>query len=157
MRRLLLPLALAAVAGCGEDDGPVPVHPVSGQLIYDGKPAAGVRVTFVPTDAPIPPRIPKYPSAVTDPGGKFRLTTYKDGDGAAEGTYQVVLDGTKQNNVDNVGSEETADQDIFRGWYDAMHSPLSAKVKAGTNDLPPYKIPKITRAAGESEGVPGRN
>lgn len=160
MQRLgftFLAAALAAV-GCSQTaPQPVEVHPVSGQILYDGKPAAGVRVTFVPIDAPSPPRVPNYPHAVTDAEGKFRLTTAAPDDGAAAGGYQIVLDGSKQNNAENVGSEESADTDLFKGWYDAMHSTLTAKVKPGANELPVLKLPKVTQPAGVSEGVPGRN
>src|SRR6478736_1752146 len=78
------------LAGCGAT-GPVRCHPVSGQVTYDGKPAAGVRVYLMPTSAPMVPVIPANPHAVTGPDGRFKLSTYADGDGAPEGGYQVVM------------------------------------------------------------------
>jgi hypothetical protein len=156
----LMLVAAAAAAGCGEpaaETGPVEVVPVTGQVIYDGKPAAGVRVTLVPMDAPNLPRIPQYANGVTDAEGKFKLTTYAKDDGAPEGGYQVVLDGSKPHDVNNVGDEESEDTDLFKGWYDAMHSNLKVRIAKGKGDLPPFKIAKVTKPAGMSEGIPGRN
>lgn len=157
---LLICFSLIGFAGCdagSSDTGPVAVQPVTGQILYDGKPAVNVRVTLVPIDAPSPPRIPQYPHGMTDAEGKFQLTTYAANDGAPEGGYQVVLDSTKANNVENVGSEEGGDADLFKGWFDTMHSNLSVRIKMGVADIPAFKIAKITKPAGMSEGVPGRN
>lgn len=158
---ILLSLLTGALAGCdggsSSPTGPVAVQPITGQVIYDGKPAANVRVTLVPIDAPSPPRIPQYPNGTTDAEGKFHLTTYAANDGAPEGGYQVVLDSTKRNNVDNLGSEDGLDADLFKGWYDTMHSQLNVRVKLGVAEIPAFKIAKITKPAGMSEGVPGRN
>lgn len=155
----LLMAAALGLTGCGgDDDGPVVVYPVSGQVIYDGKPAVGVRVTFFPTEAPTRPRIPQNPSGVTDKDGRFKLTTYLPDDGAAAGSYKVLISSDSSHDVNDVGSERSQDEDMFRGWYDVAHSPLTATVTAEkSNDQPAYKIPKISRAAGEAEGVPGRN
>jgi hypothetical protein len=81
----LLILIVLAASGCGKA-GRVPTYPVHGQILYDGKPAAGVMVFFYPTGAPGVPEIPGNPHGETGPDGRFTLTTYKDGDGAAEGT-----------------------------------------------------------------------
>src|SRR5258707_15875435 len=84
VRGIFLALALSALAGCGAT-GPVRCHPVSGQVTYDGKPAAGVRVYLMPTSAPMVPVIPANPHAVTGADGRFKVSTYADGDGAPEG------------------------------------------------------------------------
>lgn len=152
---------LVGLAGCGESGapstGPVDVVPVTGQVIYDGAPAVGIRVTLVPIDAPSPPQIPQYAHGITDAQGRFKLTTYVADDGVPEGGYQVVLNGTKSNNVDNVGQEESDDADLFKGWFDAMHSNLNVRIVKGQSEIPAIKIPKITKAAGLSQGIPGRN
>src|SRR5215208_2481339 len=92
LSRLLVPAALLLAAGCGSSDGGAVVpHPVAGRVMYDGKPAVGVVVTLLPTDAPMVPRIPQNPHAVTGPDGRFAISTFAEGDGAAEGGYQVIL------------------------------------------------------------------
>lgn len=156
---LTLAVCTIAMAGCGGSDetGPVEVVPVTGQIIYDGKPAAGVRVVLVPIDAPSPPRIPQFANGMTDAEGKFKLTTYTPGDGAPEGGYQVVLNGTKKSEKENDGIEAEDDTDLFQNWFDTMHSNLKVRIAKGKGDLPPFKIAKITKPAGMSEGIPGRN
>ena len=84
----LLPVAVLVVCGCESEPGPVPVYPVSGQVLYAGKPAAGVHVYF---NAAGGTPTPVNPHAVTGPDGKFTLSTYADEDGAPEGSYQVLM------------------------------------------------------------------
>jgi len=146
--------------GCvpSEDLSPPTVYPVKGQVIYNGKPAVGVEVTLFPNDAPMIPRIPANPRGVTDAEGNFTITTFKDGDGAAEGGYQVLLryPKPKKDGTEEV-LEETTENDQFLGWYDAMHSTLTVRIKPQPNVLEPFKIPQISRPPEASQGVPGRN
>lgn len=153
MRRFFPPLALAlaVLAGCGPA-APVACHPAHGQIFYDGKPAAGVRVYLMPTSAPMPPAVPTNPSAVTDADGRFDLSTRGNKDGAAEGGYQIVLSWP-----DPSAGREEDESDRLMGWYDAAHSRLSAHIKAGTNELPAIRLPAVTQPPRPSEGVPGRN
>ncbi len=146
---------LVVLAGCGQNSAEeIKFYPVTGQIIYDGKPMAGVRVMLLPVNAPSPPQVPAFPSAVTDSEGKFRLASGAAGEGAAPGGYQVILDSTPSN-VAETGNEDA--EDIFKGWFDAMHSNLKVQIKPEANAIAPFKIAKITKPAGESEGVPGRN
>jgi hypothetical protein len=153
VRRLtyLLP-ALALALGCTEAKGPVRVHPITGKVLYDGKPAAGVQVFFMPTSAPMPPDIPMNPRGVTDDAGNFSLSTFGNGDGAADGGYQVILLWPPE---EKEGVEE--DGDRLMGWYDARHTKLSVHLKAEDNALPPFKLPAVNGPPPAVEGVPGRN
>ncbi|HVK17040.1 MAG TPA: hypothetical protein VM533_08825 [Fimbriiglobus sp.] len=146
----LLPVAVLVVCGCESEPGPVPVYPVSGQVLYAGKPAAGVHVYF---NAAGGTPTPVNPHAVTGPDGKFTLSTYADGDGAPEGSYQVLM--TWPPEVPE--GAEPPDTDRLQGWYGMAHSKLTAQVKAGENTLPPFQLPAVSRPAGEIEGIPGRN
>jgi hypothetical protein len=150
LTRLLPALALVVALGCGK--AKIAVHPVSGQVVYDGKPAAGVRVFLLPTSAPTVPDIPSNPHGVTEGDGRFTLTTFAAGDGAAEGGYQVILfwppDGP---------TEEEHDVDRLYGWYDGVHSRLSVRVQPGDNSLAPFNLPAVSGPPAVSEGVPGRN
>ena len=93
MRRfaILIPAATLLAIGCSGSDNAVVPHPVSGKVVYDGRPAVGVEVTLIPGDAPMVPRIPRNPHGVTGLDGRFAITTFTEGDGAAEGGYQIVL------------------------------------------------------------------
>jgi len=156
--RVVLPLSVCALllaVGCGKEKGPVPVHPVSGKIVYGGKPAAGVRVFLYPTSAPIVPEIPKNPSGVTGSDGRFAISTYEADDGAAEGGYQIVLLWPPP--PDKSGDTEESDTDRLLGWYDAAHSRLTAQIKSGANDLKTISLSPVSSAPAASEGVPGRN
>jgi hypothetical protein len=155
---LLIPAALVC-AGCTSDNpenAAVVPHPIAGKVMYDGKPAAGVVVTLIPSDAPMVPRIPRNPHGVTGSDGRFSITTFTDGDGAAEGGYQVVLTWPGETD-ENAEGEAKQDVDRLKGWYDGTHSTLSVRVKAGPNELPTYNLPKVVGPPPVSQGVPGRN
>ena len=75
---LVLSLLVLTSLGCGS--GRRPVSPVTGQVIFQKKPAAGASVVFHPvaTDADLQ-RL--RPNGTTDREGRFRLTTYQPDDG----------------------------------------------------------------------------
>ena len=154
MRRVvaLLGVAVVALAGCGKPEK-VPVHPVSGRIFYDGKPAAGVHVFLYPTAAPGVPEIPANPHGMTGPDGRFTIGTYAEGDGAAEGSYQVVLIWPAETDTD---VEEPEDR--LLGWYTVARSTLTATVPAGGTELELFKLPARKAPPAESGGgIPGRN
>lgn len=156
MRRLLGMMAVAAaVAGCDRPTK-VPTHPVRGQVFYDGKPAAGVQVYLFPTVAPMVPDIPTNPHGVTGPDGRFALGTYGEDDGAAEGSYQVVLYWPISESEG--GDHNESNQDRLLGWYTVARSKLTAEVPAGGVELPPFKLPVMKAPPTETgTGIPGRN
>lgn len=156
MVRLIVSCPLAALAlafaGCAESKVQPAAHPVSGQVNYDGRPAAGVHVYLIPTSAPMVPEIPSNPHGVTGPDGRFTLTTYAAGDGAPEGGYQVVLLWPAE-----TAEDEEEGEDRLLGWYDAVHSQLTADVKPGGNELKPFNLPAVKGAPEAVQGVPGKN
>jgi hypothetical protein len=87
-RIALIVLAAPAAGGCSakhyQDQRPKLV-PAGGVVRYNGKPLDGAHVTFTNTAA----GISAY--AVTDAEGKFTLTTFEPGDGAAPGHYQITV------------------------------------------------------------------
>jgi hypothetical protein len=82
-------LALVAlVPGCG--DGRKPVFPVRGQVLdTKEQPAAGAVVIFHPVAADSQDLA--KPVGRVGEDGRFRLTTYKDGDGAPAGDYTITI------------------------------------------------------------------
>ncbi len=151
---LVLTAILPIFAGCGQD-GPqwkIDPQPVSGQVLYDGKPAAGVNVGLMPIDAPMPPAIPSNPRAVTDANGSFKISTFKEGDGACEGKYQVLMN-WPQKSAEN--AEDTTDK--LLGWYDGANSQIYVKIEKGSNTIPTIKCPARTTSPAQSKGIPGRN
>jgi hypothetical protein len=150
----MLPLVALVITGCGPTDPPKAVgpQPVSGQVVYDGKPAAGVNVYLFPTDAPTPPAIPRNPTGVTGEDGRFVIGTFGKDDGASPGDYMVLLDWPQSSKTD-----EEMSTDKLLGWYDAKHTTFTLKVKEGGMTIPPYKLPPHTTPPPEVAGIPGRN
>lgn len=74
------------MSGCWGSSGPQRV-PVSGTVEYNGNPLTQGNVVFVPV-------VPSegYPAHGTiGPDGRFKLTTFDDGDGAVPGDYKVTV------------------------------------------------------------------
>lgn len=155
-RVFLLPAAaLLAAVGCSRPPEPVKVYPVRGQVVYNGKPAAGVRVVLFPTGATYDGEIPANPHGETGPDGRFTLTTYADGDGAPEGGYRVVLQWPPD--VTDGDGEEEGEEDRLLGWYSVVNTQLTADIKPGENELPPFKLPAKQVPPEQAEGIPGMN
>ncbi|MBP3953749.1 hypothetical protein J8F10_00340 [Gemmata sp. G18] len=124
--------ALTTLIGCGGREGP-PLYPVSGIVRVNGQPAERVTVNFQRTD-PAATGNAAHPSGVTDADGRFRMSTNKEGDGAAEGEYVVTF--TWQSDPD---SEKAAD--LFSGKYRAPKtSKFRAKVGTGPTELEPFEL-----------------
>lgn len=147
-------LCFGIAVGCSPKQEKIETFPVSGQVIYDGQPAAGVQVFLYPMGAPAVPLVPVQPHGTTDSEGRFKLSTYGEDDGAAAGSYRVVLFWPKEPKED----EEESDEDRLLGWYTAIHSKIMLDVKPGENTVPPLKLPvrKVAAKVG-GEGIPGRN
>lgn len=84
-------LTVGLFAGCSPTDEDQwtkqrpPVVPVTGTVLYQGTPVEGASVTMMNADTST------GGSGLTDAEGRFRLTTFKDGDGAAPGMQQVII------------------------------------------------------------------
>jgi len=152
----LLSLLLLGIGCKASKPSELDCHPVSGQVIYDGRPAQGVQVFLMPTDAPTVPQIPANPHGVTGSDGRFTLETFGNSDGAPVGGYRVVLVWPKKTDTTSEDSEEK-DVDRLQGWYDSLHSRVTFRVNEGPNEIPVIRIAAITKPAGHSEGIPGRN
>ena len=78
----LLGVAIVVAAGCR--GGRLPVAPVQGKVLYRGNPLQFGGVMFQPNVGP-----PAKGKISSD--GTFRLTTYREGDGAVVGTHRVRI------------------------------------------------------------------
>src|SRR6059036_3365552 len=90
----LLAALLLNIGACGGSNqskaNRKPVHPVRGQLLVGGKPAAGAFVFFVPVNEPPEPTDPRPRSTVSS-DGSFDVSMYGDRDGAPAGEYTVIV------------------------------------------------------------------
>ena len=83
-------LGLVLLAGCNRTPAEwLPVFPVEGQVLLEGRPMPGALVIFHPQGGG--PKAPR-PTAHADKDGKFRLTTYTKQDGAPAGPYSVTVE-----------------------------------------------------------------
>jgi hypothetical protein len=126
---------LTASAGCGRPTPPW--GPVSGQVLYLGKPAQHVVVLFSN------PGIGVEMTAVTDEQGQFRLATAKV-PGLPTGEYRVAvfpalydqpIDGMMFPKPDKSKPGMTLAPDIPLLYRDVATSGLTAQVTTGHNDF----------------------
>lgn len=112
------------------------VCPVTGTVLYQGKPAEWAQVTFVSLIANDSKK-PK-PGGTVGPDGTFRLSTYASYDGAPPGNYAVlVVLPSPSEKVDG----ENAGPDLLKGRYaNPKTTPLRAEIKEGSNELPPFNV-----------------
>lgn len=86
-RRLALPLALAALAGCGDAEDRIPLVPVGGKVTRDGAFMADASVAFHPA----PGNSYQTPGGgKTDSSGMFSIR-FRNRDGLAVGHYKVII------------------------------------------------------------------
>lgn len=147
---LVLLLTALTLNGCGDgaDVGRQPVFPVTGTVTMHGAPLADATVAFAPQAG--------QPTAVgrTDAQGKFKLTSYEYGDGAAAGSFRVVISKTAASpaaaSLDS-GDHEAAEEAVSAHdaaseagnemipvqYTSSADTPFAVEVKAdGPNDFP---------------------
>ena len=130
----------ATSPGCGRSSPDrVEVFPVSGKLLFEGKPAAGAWVFLHPQNEEIAAR-PK--GAVVDDDGTFAVGTYELDDGAPAGNYKVTVEWRRP-----IGGASTSDQDevppnvLPSAYANPATTPVRVTVEAGENEIPPIAIP----------------
>ena len=127
-----------AVAGCSGTISAPKTTPVKGSVLYRGKPAAGVRVTFHPQFRS--GAVQFTPSGLTDKDGVFTLSTAAAGDGAPVGEYVVTFD-LPQVESDRANSGIEVEVDAWKGKYsDPAASTWKVRVEKGDNELAPFRL-----------------
>lgn len=147
-------LAAVFVLGCSGGEGAgkkTTVYVVKGKVTYMGNPLIGASVSFSPQG--------KQPAAVgrTNDDGEFSLTTYRAGDGAAEGEYKVMITMTESEAATEAPAAHGTDAGKDYGgssahgakkgrassnilpaiFSDAQKTPLTVKVEpSGKNEFP---------------------
>ena len=72
-------LGIGACGGSRTDENRKPVHPVRGKVTWQGKPAKGAFVLYVPVNEPAEAVDPR-PRAEAGEDGSFTLSTYGEND-----------------------------------------------------------------------------
>jgi hypothetical protein len=88
---LIAPLSVVLPIGCTSKGQPAAPHlvPVSGRVVYKGKPVPMVAVAFLPDESKGSQGF--QASGATKADGTFTLQTHPHGPGAAPGRYTVTL------------------------------------------------------------------
>lgn len=124
-------LLLLTAAGC--DKGP-PVAPVSGKVLYNGAPLPFGSVMFQPSAG-------QPAGGAIEPDGSFRLSTFREYDGALIGTHQVRIScytsqSPSQKNKKSAGEASVGQLLIPANYTFADQSGLTATVPAeGATDI----------------------
>lgn len=133
---LLVPIWIVA-AGCGKPEGPEYAK-VTGTVTVDGKPAAGVNVTFHP-DATKGTKGP-VSAATTDDQGKFVLHGPGGKEGAVVGWYKVTVECPPDPGMfsspsgpteEKSGPPKPKDCNVPKKYADITKTDLTFEVKAG--------------------------
>ncbi|MEM6777088.1 MAG: hypothetical protein AAF670_05490 [Planctomycetota bacterium] len=127
----LATLLLWWIPGCSPTQG-APKFPVTGTVLVNGEPAAGMIVRFhgagqglVGQDA--------QPAAVTDENGVFELSSFGDGDGAAAAKYKVTFYWPT--------NPILASEDRLQGRFSqAALSEIDVLIDAEATTLPPFEL-----------------
>ncbi len=124
---LLLSVGLTS---CGDEDGRVPVYPVTGTLTINGQPAEGVSLRLFATD--LNNSAPR-PSAITKAGGKLVISTYNTGDGAPAGEYKVTVQWPTR--VQAFGRVENGPDRLGGKYAEQANAPLTLTVEEGPTNV----------------------
>jgi hypothetical protein len=129
---VLLSAVCTLAVGCGRRD----MGPVSGTVTYQGKPVPDAVVKYM---------APSRPTAVgrTDAAGRYKLTTFRKGDGAYGGSHRVVAIPWMESWIELADDAQTGRKpppvlprpDIPERCRQPGESPLKAEVVAGKNNV----------------------
>jgi hypothetical protein len=131
--RLVPAVAALLIASC--TGGGPKLHPVRGTVLYLDQPAEGAIVVFQPAnstaDSPMP-------SGTVGADGTFTLRTQPHGNGAPAGDYVVLVTWFPPNSRE----QENPKNKLPPKYASPTESPLRATVKAGSNELEPFRLTK---------------
>ena len=116
----LLILPLLILGGCGK--GRTPCVPVSGRVLLDGKPVPQGFIRVIPANG-------RPATGTLDADGRFRLTTFDDGDGCIRGTHAVEV--IARQRISPTQSRWLAP----RRYFDAATSGITVTVDKATDAL----------------------
>ena len=136
-RGMLLAVFAGLVSGCGQSEPErVAVQPVTGQVTFQGKPAAGAFVVFhsKAEKGKFPP-----PTAQVDKQGNFTLGTYSRDDGAPVGEYAVTV--VLRKSIEKDGEFEQGPNLLPPQYSKPATTKLNIRIADGANSVPL----KITR------------
>ncbi len=94
-------VSMAGIAGCRSGDRMVPAF---GRVTHQGRPVPDAILRFVPPKG-------QMAAAGTDASGRYRVTTFRPGDGLRAGHYKVVITPW----IPGIGADQTLPAQPFSG------------------------------------------
>ena len=123
------------MCGCGapHEERP-PLHPATGTLTINGKPAEGALLVFHPAAGREFDARGTRPRATVEADGTFEVTTYQSGDGAPAGDYRVAIlwfaDPDSSSPWDRLGNR----------YANPDRTDIRVSITEGVNELKPIEI-----------------
>ena len=127
--------AILVCTSCARTDRP-PLFPVQGEVYYQGKPAAGASVFFLPIDRATSLASEGVPYGVVGADGTFHLGTFAADDGAPAGDYSVTVIWETQ----PASRDDEALNLLPRRYASPATSGLRARVVKGETKLDPFRL-----------------
>lgn len=136
---LAMSCVIAAVGlsttGCTGETGPA-VFAVTGRVLVDGEPRAGLAVMFLPDSS----KGTTGPSSIaqTDSDGRFTLNAPGDKQGAIAGTHKVTITCPSfgGSNPSGDGEQESTPCSVAAKFSSVVDTPLSAEVQPNNGETP---------------------
>ena len=138
--------AIAIANGCSQSE--LPVYPVVGHVTFENEWPLGTSVVLHPlaNDSSI------RPQGVVDALGNFRVTTFRDGDGAPPGEYIVTLVWHKFV-ID--GEDYKPGPNVLPPMYaEPATSPLIVEVAEKSNEFKPFNLSRCDSEVASVTPVP---
>ena len=144
-RFLLLAIAVLFIGGCSKSRTPCVL--VAGQVLLDGKPVPEGFIRLIPTTG-------RVATGTLDAEGRFRLTTYVDGDGCIPGTHAVEVIAKKK--LDSKRVQWL----VPKKYFDVSTSGYTVKIDKAKEDLQIDLVsggekPEIETIDNRGDSVPG--
>lgn len=152
-RTLALPLAigiaLCGLSGCSGSAVAEPLteyddlHPVSGQITFNGEPIPDATVRLHPVTPKTDGSLVHHPSGVVKEDGTFAIFTFREegrGQGAPAGEYRISvswlgsLEGLSESSIDELKERLPAK------YTKPQTSGLTVTVTEGENEIPPISL-----------------
>ena len=130
-------LAICCLGGCSRPNERVAVHPVHGQVLFDGKPIGGAIVVLHPLEGAANKEV--RPLAYTNDEGAFNIATFDANDGAPAGQYVATVEWlVRPQGTDDVPM--TIPNKLPPRYGSPTSSKLAVEVVAGVNNLTPFQL-----------------
>jgi hypothetical protein len=140
-RVFLVGAVVGVLAASCAKEGRTPVHPVHGQVLFEGRPVPNALVVFHPAGELAGGSTLGKPHAIAGADGFFTLGTYAADDGAPAGDYAVTVElwlaGTPGVSLE---SDSTPTNRLPARYANPATSRLTARVGEGANELPTFKL-----------------